>query len=266
MQRQTFLSFLENHLEPVPLAARIGDLLFSSDIFGWDDTKKQIPHEPRLQAEALFKNIEDLLQKTGGSLENITYIMVCTRKDRHREALPAFNQPWLRAFPNPSQRPARHAFQEESFPLPEMLLRVNFIAIFGGRERETINFNDLTHTNPIPMGARRGKFVFSSTIFGAPSGTDSESKIYPRDPGEQAEIMFQNIRKFLDQIDGTPDDIVRLRLFIRRDQEQDVLLKAIDHEWIKMFPNEMDRPARPCIQEDFVPGGMLFRAEIMAIL
>ncbi len=77
--------------------------------------------------------------------------------------------------------------------------------------------------------------------------------------------MFQNIRNFLDQIDGTPDDIVRLRLFIRRGQEQDVLLKAIDQEWVKMFPNEMDRPARPCTQEDFVPGGMLFRAEIIAV-
>jgi 2-iminobutanoate/2-iminopropanoate deaminase len=265
MQRQTFFRAAKNYPDLAPTAARIGDFLFSSDIFGWDDTTRQIPREPLLQAEALFQNIEELLQKAGGSLENIAYMMVCTRKDRHREALPAFNQPWLRAFPDPNQRPARHAFQEDAFPLEAMLLRVNLIAVLGTDKRETIHFDDLSHTNPIPMGARRGKLVFSSTIFGAPSGTDSESKIYPHNPDEQAQIMFQNIRKFLDQIDGTPDDIVRLRLFIRRGQEQDVLLKAIDQEWVKMFPNEMDRPARPCTQEDFVPGGMLFRAEIIAV-
>jgi 2-iminobutanoate/2-iminopropanoate deaminase len=267
MQKRENISLrVESWLGAVPLAARVGDLLFSSDIYGWDVRMNQIPPDPVLQAEALFENIESLMRDAGGSLENVTYMMVCTRKDRHRDALAAFNKPWLKAFPDDNHRPARHAYQEEDLPVQDSLLRVNLIAVLSGGKRETIQFDDLTHTNPIPMGARHGRFVFSSTIFGAPSGTDSESKIYPRDPAEQAEIMFLNIRKFLDQIDGTPDDIVRLRLFIRRDQEQDVLLKAIDHEWIKMFPNEMDRPARPCIQEDFVPGGMLFRAEIMAIL
>ncbi len=96
MQRQTFFRSPENYPDLTPAAARIGDFLFSSDIFGWDDSQKQIPHEPLIQAEALFQNIEELLQKAGGSLEDIAYMMVCTRKDRHREALPAFNQPWLK--------------------------------------------------------------------------------------------------------------------------------------------------------------------------
>lgn len=265
-KRQTFSHSAENFLDPVPLGARIGDLLFSSDLYGWDIKTKQIPADPIQQSEALFENVETLMRQAGGSLENITYMMVCTRKDRHRDALSAFNKPWLRAFPDQNQRPARHAFQEEELPLNEMLLRLNLIAVLGGDKRDTINFDDLSHTNPIPMGARRGEYVFSSTIFGAPSGADSETKTYPQDPDEQAQIMFHNVKRFMTQVGGSPRDIARVRLFIRKGVQQEQLLKAIDQEWVNMFPDEMDRPARSCTQEDFVPGGMLFRAEIVAIL
>jgi 2-iminobutanoate/2-iminopropanoate deaminase len=265
-KRESIPQRVQSWLGPEPLAARMGDLLFSSDIYGWDVKMNQIPPDPILQAEALFANIERLMRDAGGSLENITYLMVATRKDRHRDALSAFNRPWLAAFPDENQRPARHAYQEEDLPLRDSLLRVNLIAVLGNGKRETIQFDDLSHTNPIPMGARRGNFVFSSTIFGAPSGTTSESKIYPADPDEQAEIMFQNIKRFMEQIGGTPGDIARVRLFVRKGQQEEQLLRAIDRQWLKMFPDEKDRPARPSTQEDFVPGGMLFRAEIIAIL
>lgn len=263
--RQTFYYPGGNFLDPVPCAARIGDLLFSSDLYGWDMKQKQIPAEAISQAEALFENAERLLQEAGGSLENIIYMMVCTRKDRHRDALDAFNRPWLRAYPDKNRRPARHAFQEEELPLKEILLRLNLVAVLGNDERETIHFTDLSHTNPIPMGARRGRYVFSSTLFGAPSGTDSDTKTYPEDSDEQAKIMFQNITKFMSQVHATPKDIVCIRLFLRKGEQQERLLKSIDQEWVKLFPDEAERPARPCTEEVFVPKGMLFRAEIVVI-
>jgi 2-iminobutanoate/2-iminopropanoate deaminase len=261
--RETIIAPSGFYREPVPIGAKIRNLVFSSDIYGWDSENKQLPSSADDQAELLFKNIRQFMEQVGGTMENITYIMVCTRRDKHREALPAFNKPWLRTFPDENNRPARHAFQEEDLPMPAMLLRVNLIAVLGSERRETIHLENLSHTNPIPMGSKMGKLFFSSTIFGVPEGTTSESKVYPAEPSEQARILFQNIKRFLGSVNARPEDIGRVKLFLKKGHAPEGLLAAIDREWVTMFPDENDRPARPSTQEDFVPPGMLFRVEII---
>lgn len=115
----------------------------------------------------------------------------------------------------------------------------------------------MTHSAPIPMGAQIGNLVFSSAIAGKDPATDS----LPDDPARQAELMFQNVRTFMELAGGTLDDIVRMTVFVK----DDAYREHVNREWLKAFPDEHDRPARHTLAQD-LRGGMLVQCELVAAL
>ncbi|MFQ5682943.1 MAG: RidA family protein [Candidatus Binatia bacterium] len=123
--------------------------------------------------------------------------------------------------------------------------------------RETIEIAGLSHQAPIPNGARIGNIVFSSAI----SGRDTETNKLPADPDKQAEVLFRNIRTFMQQAGGTLSDIGRMTVYLKEERYRE----SINKEWQKMFPHETDRPARHAILAS-VRGEMLFQIELIAVL
>ena len=107
------------------------------------------------------------------------------------------------------------------------------------------------------MGAAIGNIVFSSVI----SGRDPKTDALPGDPDMQAEVLFQNIRSFMERAGGTTDDIVRMTVYLKEERYRE----SINKEWLKMFPSEHDRPARHAIRVD-VRGEVLFQIEIFAVV
>jgi 2-iminobutanoate/2-iminopropanoate deaminase len=124
-------------------------------------------------------------------------------------------------------------------------------------KRTVIEIPGLAHQAPIPMGAKIANFVFSSAI----SGQDPQTKQFPPDPDQQAEVLFRNIRTFMEQAGGTPDDIVQMSVFLKEEQYRE----SINKEWVKMFPDKDDRPARHAIKSE-IRTNALFQVEIVAVL
>lgn len=93
------------HKAPIPLGARVGNLICSSGIAGKDPATGALPADAATQAEHAFTNLRALLAAGGASLNDVVRLSVTVKDDSVRDAV---NTHWLAAFPDPDDRPARH--------------------------------------------------------------------------------------------------------------------------------------------------------------
>ncbi len=70
-----------------------------------------------------------------------------------------------------------------------------------------------------------------------------------------------NIRTFMERAGGTTDNIGHMTVYLKEERYRE----SINKEWLKMFPDEKDRPARHAIRVD-VRGEVLFQIEIIAVI
>jgi enamine deaminase RidA (YjgF/YER057c/UK114 family) len=124
-------------------------------------------------------------------------------------------------------------------------------------KRQVIEIEGMSHNAPIPLGAKIGNLVFSSAI----SGRDPKTKGLSKDPDQQAEALFRNLRRFMEEAGGAPDNIAHMTVYLKEEKYRD----SINKEWLKMFPDEKNRPARHAIKVE-IRGEMLFQVEVIAVL
>lgn len=93
------------HSNPIPNASRIGDLLMSGVVIGVDASTGKLPADLKQQCVNMFGHVRAIVETAGGSLENIIKITVWLRDAGDRAVL---NDEWLKLFPDPDSRPARH--------------------------------------------------------------------------------------------------------------------------------------------------------------
>lgn len=115
------------HRAPIPMAACVGNLLVSSAIPGADPATGELAGTPGAQAEFAFANLRTVLERAGGSLDDVVRVTVHVRDLAMREAV---NAAWLRAFPDAASRPARH-LQRGDLP-GSHLVQVEAMAVLGG--------------------------------------------------------------------------------------------------------------------------------------
>ena len=132
------------------------------------------------------------------------------------------------------------------------------------RKREVLKRTVGSYRQPIPLGARIDNVAFSSSIL----GWDPTTKQLPEDSKVQAELLFRHIKNFTEQLKTGPESIV-YALFEFQPERYDECIKWINEEWLKMFPDENDRPARHSIA--WIPlepgsGTAYFRVEIVVVL
>ena len=126
-------------------------------------------------------------------------------------------------------------------------------------KRQVLEIPGLGHGNaPIPMGVKIGSMVFSSGVMGQDPATH---QVPPGDPARQAELMFQHVQTLVEQAGGTTGNIAHMTVFLK----DNAYREHINHEWLKMFPDEHDRPARHSLVWN-LPGQMLVQCEIVAVL
>ncbi|MBB5402090.1 RidA family protein [Paraburkholderia youngii] len=124
--------------------------------------------------------------------------------------------------------------------------------------KRSIEVPGVTHgQTPIPMGARKGNFIFSSGI----AGKDPQTDTLPEDAQSQAKFAFQNMRTLVEAGGGTVNDIVRVTVFLKDGS----LRPIVNPPWLEMFPDPEDRPARHAQIVD-LPGGMQIQLEVIAVL
>ncbi|WAH35700.1 RidA family protein [Alicyclobacillus dauci] len=91
---------------PIPQGARIDKFIFSSAIAGVDPQTGEIPDDARRQAELVFQHVRTFMETAGGSPENIGRMTIYLQDEMYRDFV---NEEWVKMFPNPESRPARHA-------------------------------------------------------------------------------------------------------------------------------------------------------------
>lgn len=109
---------------PIPMGARVGNMIFSSGIMGRDPRTDTLPEDVALQVKFAFENVVALLEAGGASLDALARMTVFIKDDSARAAV---NEQWLKYFPDPHDRPARHTVVHN---LPGgMLVQLEIVAV-----------------------------------------------------------------------------------------------------------------------------------------
>ena len=124
-------------------------------------------------------------------------------------------------------------------------------------KRKSIHVKGMEHGAPIPNGVVIGNMVFSSAI----SGKDAKTGVMSPNPDEQAEAMFRNLHLFMESVGGAPENIGYMKVYLKEEKYRD----SVNQAWLKMFPDEHDRPARHALKAE-LRGEMLMQIEVIALL
>jgi len=103
--RESFEIAPVKHNAPIPMATRVGNILYTSGIMGANPETGQIPASIEDQARNCFRNLQNILTKAGAKPSDVLRVTVFIKSNQNRQAV---NPPWLEMFPDPHSRPARH--------------------------------------------------------------------------------------------------------------------------------------------------------------
>ena len=125
-------------------------------------------------------------------------------------------------------------------------------------KRRSIEVPGLEHTHPIPNACRVGPILMTGGVYGKDPRT---GKLAPEIVGQCA-LMFANIRRVLEAGGATPEDIVKINVWMKNRDDRDHL----NREWLAMFPDPHSRPARHTFKDDDQPYGALISCEVIAVI
>jgi 2-iminobutanoate/2-iminopropanoate deaminase len=111
--------------------------------------------------------------------------------------------------------------------------------------------------NPIPICVRMGNTIFPSVI----GGRDPKEPAMSDDPNKQVPQAFINMKNIIEAADGTTDSIAKVIVYLKDFKHREL----VNQEWVKMFPDENNRPARHTMQAD-LHGKNLIQLDVMAVL
>ena len=94
------------HKNPIPAAAIHGGILISSVISGKSLVTDAYSKDKKEQISLVFEYIEKIIFEAGGCVQDIIKMDLYFRDKNDRSLV---NPAWEKMFPNPKERPARHA-------------------------------------------------------------------------------------------------------------------------------------------------------------
>ena len=114
------------------------------------------------------------------------------------------------------------------------------------------------HPQPFPTAVKVGNVVCSSAV----GGQDPTTGKAPDSPEAQIKNAFGHITTILKLAGGSPADVVKITVHLKDKAMRDL----VNQEWIKMFPDEKDRPVRHTLTAPDLPGANIIQLEMMAVL
>ena len=127
----------------------------------------------------------------------------------------------------------------------------------GPSRRKSIHIGGFKHVNPIPNACRIGNLVMSGVIL----GRDAAGAM-PESLDAQCANMFAHMKATVEAAGGTTDDIIKMTVWLKdRSQRQ-----PLNDQWLAMFPDPHDRPARLTVQAAELTGGILVQCEVTAYI
>ncbi|HWF06989.1 MAG TPA: RidA family protein [Bryobacteraceae bacterium] len=124
--------------------------------------------------------------------------------------------------------------------------------------RVSIEVPGFEHDNPIPAACRIGSFLITSAI----SGKEAFTGKLPEGIDAQCGQMFDWVRKILDIAGGSPEDVVKMNVWLRDRSQR----PSVNRFWLEMFPDPHSRPARHTFAAPDLAGAMLVQCEVIAVI
>lgn len=114
------------HVNPVPAACRVGNVLFTGAIHGGGrgDDPAEFPADFQTQCATMFARVGDIVTEAGGSMDDIVKFSVRMADATTRTAL---NEQWEVLFPDPGSRPARQVTVGTT--RPHIQVQCEFVAV-----------------------------------------------------------------------------------------------------------------------------------------
>jgi enamine deaminase RidA (YjgF/YER057c/UK114 family) len=125
-------------------------------------------------------------------------------------------------------------------------------------KRKSFDVEGLGHANPIPAVSRIGNIVATGGV----SGTDTSTGKISEDVAAQCAHMFKNLRTILAAAGATPEDVIRVTVWIARPE----IRAEVNKEWVVVFPDPHSRPARHTMFYDHFAGTMVVQCEAWAVI
>lgn len=123
--------------------------------------------------------------------------------------------------------------------------------------RRIIEVPGLGHgTMPIPLAAVVGGLLATGGV----SGTDPATGQRPDALDAEVAQVFANLRAILAAAGMGPESVLKITFSVLDRSVRDL----INTEWVAMFPDEHDRPARHTVVNQ-LPASMRVQAEMLAI-
>jgi 2-iminobutanoate/2-iminopropanoate deaminase len=96
---------------PIPAASRIGNFVMTGAISGYDVKTKSHVEGLEAQAELMFSHLHAILEAAGAAPKDVLRMTFYVKTP---EARAAINAQWVKSFPDPASRPARHTINYET--------------------------------------------------------------------------------------------------------------------------------------------------------
>lgn len=130
VQRQSIHSPGFKHANPIPAASRVGNMMATGVINGTDPQTGELGADLESQCAHMFTHVRNIVEAAGGTPKDILKMTVWMQDRSQRSAL---NTEWLKMFPDPESRPARHAIQN---PVPsKFLIQCDVLAVIDTPSR-----------------------------------------------------------------------------------------------------------------------------------
>ena len=125
-------------------------------------------------------------------------------------------------------------------------------------KRQIIVGDDIpSHPQPFPTAVRIGNMIFSSAV----NGRDAVNDVLPEDPATQIAQAFENMRRIVERGGGDVGDIAKVVVHLANRDDR-ALMNPV---WVKMFPDEADRPVRHTIAAN-LPSKAIIQLEFIAVI
>jgi 2-iminobutanoate/2-iminopropanoate deaminase len=211
----------------VPLGLRVGRQVTALRL-GSEPDGSAGPAGLESQARSVFQAMRELVEQSGGGLENIAKATAYVSSEAHRE--PVNGLWWEELFPNPMDKPAYKVLLS---PLPaDRLIELDVLAVLGARRRRI----DLPGVPARDPTVEIGGMVFTSRVH--PTLPFADGEIAQGGIREQALQAFTNALGLLAAAGGKPGDVVQFSSFGRTPDYAAPTREAL----AELFPEEADRP------------------------
>ena len=124
--------------------------------------------------------------------------------------------------------------------------------------RMPVYLKGFSHKNPIPNACRIGNHLMSGIILGMDPETGKVAETIER----QCELMFMHVKDTVEQAGGSLDDIIKMTVWLKDRNQRE----PVNVEWLKMFPDPYDRPARQAVSAPDLANGVLVQCDIVAVI